>query len=107
MTQLPRTQRHKSHKSQVFKDTEFDWDSDVTNFFLQMTINSMPTFLQTDKVRFMAIDLLLMRPCIEHYMLAVIMGVWAEEVARRNWALHSGDRQSSPATMTRNMVFGA
>jgi hypothetical protein len=55
----------------------------------------------------MAIDLLLMRPCIEHYMLAVIMGVWAEEVARRNWALHSGDRQSSPATMTRNMVFGA
>jgi hypothetical protein len=59
----------------VFKDkaSKFNWDSDVMKKLLQMWIN-MPIFLQTDKVRFMAIDLLLLRPCIEHYMLAVIMG---------------------------------
>jgi hypothetical protein len=42
--------------------------------FLAVGKCGMENFTITDTVRFMAIDLLLLRPCIEHYMLAVIMG---------------------------------
>jgi hypothetical protein len=49
--------------------SKFSWKSEKWKF-----LSHMPNFVETDKVRFMAIDLLLLRPCIEHYMLAVIMG---------------------------------
>ena len=45
----------------------------ITDFLATAKCNP-ENFQITDTVRFMAIDLLLLRPCIEHYMLAVIMG---------------------------------
>lgn len=55
-------------------DTVFPcyFETAIMQSFLKNEI--YPEFEPTDKIRFMAIDLLLLRPCIEHYMLAVIMG---------------------------------
>ena len=61
-------------------------------------------FSKNDNIKCIASDLLLLRPCIEHYMLGVILGRGGgpEELGAT-----FGDKQIFPGTMTRSMVFGA